>query len=172
MQFKLEQAVEILSQTPATLRSLLNNLSEDWTHGGDRDNWSAYDVVGHLVQGEKDLWIPRIKIVLAQGENPAFEPFDRYAHFENSKGKILRELLDDFEAARGESLMRLEALDITPEKLSLKCMHPDLGEIDLEKLLSTWAVHDLTHTRQIIIFMAKKYADNVGPWKQYLSVLK
>ena len=129
-------------------------------------------MVGHLIHGELTDWIPRAKIILARGENLTFTPFDRFAQFENSKGKSLHELLDEFEALRSENLMRLEAMDVTAEKLKLKGMHPELGEVDLAQLLSTWAVHDLNHIRQIVKFMAEKYAENVGPWKEYLLILQ
>jgi hypothetical protein len=172
MQFKIEQAIEILSQTPLTLRSMLGNLSEAWTGGGTEDNWSPYDVVGHLIHGEKTDWIPRVRIVLEHGEARPFTPFDRWAQFENSRGKTLAQLLDEFEMLRGENIKVLRAMDITPEKLALKGMHPELGEIDMEKLLSTWVVHDLNHIRQIVKFMADKYAENVGVWKEYLLILQ
>jgi hypothetical protein len=171
MQFELEQAIEILGQTPSALRAMLGNLSEEWTHGGSREDWAPYDIVGHLIHAEHTNWIPRAKVILAQ-DGSTFEPFERYAQFENSKDKTLHELLEDFESARSESLMRLEALEITPEKLALKAAHSDLGEVTLAQLLSTWAVHDLGHIRQIVVFMAKKYSDAVGPWKEYLSILK
>jgi hypothetical protein len=172
MQFKTEQAIEILAQTPATLRAMLGNLSEDWTGGGAEDNWSPYDIVGHLIHGEVTDWLPRARIILEHGASRPFTPFDRWAQFENSKGKNLHQLLDEFERLRGENLDALRAMDIAPEKLSLKGMHPELGEIDLEKLLSAWVVHDLNHIRQIVKFMADKYAENVGVWKQYLLILQ
>lgn len=172
MKFNLEQAIDILAQTPSTLRAMLGNLSDDWTGGGSENDWSPYDVVGHLIHGEKTDWIPRAKIILAQGKNVTFTPFDRFAQFETSKSTPIHELLEDFEALRSGNLMRLEAMEITPEKLKLKGMHPELGEVDLAQLLSTWAVHDLNHIRQIVKFMAEKYAGNVGPWKEYLLILK
>jgi uncharacterized protein YfbU (UPF0304 family) len=172
MQFKLEQAVEILAQTPATLKAMLGDLSEDWTGGGSENNWSPYDVIGHLIHGEKTDWIPRARIILAQGENLTFTPFDRFAQFENSRGKTLHDLLEEFEALRAENLMRLDALDVTPEKLKLKGMHPELGEVDLAQLFSAWVVHDLNHIRQIVKFMAERYSEDVGPWKKYLLILE
>jgi hypothetical protein len=172
MQFKLEQAVEILSQTPVTLRAMLGNLSEDWTHGGSREDWSPYDVVGHLIHCENVDWIPRAQVIIDQGDIRDFPPFDRFAQFENSRGKTLPELLDEFERLRGECLRTLKSMDLDAEKLALKGIHPEFGEVDLAQLLSTWAVHDLGHIRQIAAFMAAKYADAVGPWKAYLSILK
>jgi hypothetical protein len=172
MQFKIEQAIEILSQTPASLRAMLGGLSEDWTGGGGTDDWDPYTVVGHLIHGEKTDWIPRARIILEQGESVTFTPYDRFAQFENSKGKTLHDLLEEFETLRRENIETLRSMNITPEKLPLKGMHPELGEVDLEKLLSTWVVHDLGHIRQIVTFMAGKYSGNVGVWKAYLSILE
>lgn len=172
MDFNTEQAIEILSQTPATLRSMLGNLSEDWTGGGSETDWSPYDVVGHLIHGELTDWIPRARLILAQGENLTFEPFDRLAQFEISKGKTLHELLDEFERIRAECISELRSMNISGDDLALKGMHPALGEVTLGMLLSTWIVHDLNHIRQIVKFMAGKYETNVGPWKEYLPILQ
>jgi len=173
MKFQIEKAVEILRQTPLTVKSLLGNLSEDWTGNDENsEDWSPFDVVGHLIHGEETDWIPRAEIILAQGENPAFVPFDRFAQFDKSKGKTLSELLETFAVLRKENLEKLRRLNITPEQLKLKGIHPELGEVNLEQLLATWVVHDLTHIRQIVTVLAKKYSENVGVWKEYLSILK
>ena len=172
MKFQIEQAVEILRQTPEALNSLLGNLSDNWTEKGDSENWSPFDIVGHFIHGEETDWIPRAEIILAQGENRTFMPFDRFAQFEKSKGKSLSELLETFAGLRKENIEILQKMNLTGEQLKLKGIHPELGEVNLEQLLSTWVVHDLTHIRQIAIVLAKKYSENVGVWKEYLSILK
>jgi len=172
MKFQIEQAVEILRQTPEALNSLLGNLSDNWTEKGDSENWSPFDIVGHFIHGEETDWIPRAEIILAQGENRTFMPFDRFAQFEKSKGKSLSELLETFAGLRKENIEILQKMNLTGEQLKLKGIHPELGEVNLEQLLSTWVIHDLTHIRQIVIVLAKKYSENVGVWKEYLSILK
>ncbi|HEX9962555.1 MAG TPA: DinB family protein [Pyrinomonadaceae bacterium] len=173
MNFQIEQAVEILSQTPAVLNALLGNLSGDWTTNTETgDGWSPFDVIGHLIHGEETDWIPRAEIILAQRENPIFEAFDRFAQFEQSNGKTLSELLETFAVLRARNIEILRRMNITPDRLKLKGIHPELCEVNLEQLLSTWVVHDLTHIRQIVTVMAHKYAENVGAWKEYLSILK
>jgi hypothetical protein len=173
MKFELEKAVEILSNTPATVESLLGNLSDEWTASrNSSDEWSAFDVVGHYIHGEETDWIPRAEIILKQGENTTFEPFDRFAQFEKSKGKTLGELLETFAGLREKNLEILKSWNLTDEKLQLKGVHPELGVVTLEQLLATWVVHDLTHIRQIVQILAKKYAENVGAWREYLSILK
>lgn len=173
MKFKTAQAIEILAQTPATLKSLIGNLSDDWTaSAGDSENWSAFDIVGHLIHGEETDWIPRAEIILAQGENRTFQPFDRFAQFEKSKSRTLDELLEIFASARAKSLEQLRTFDLNEEKLQLRANHPELGEVTLEQLLAAWTVHDLNHIRQIVTFLTAKYAGNVGAWREYLSILK
>jgi len=171
VKFDIERAAEILERTPATVRSLLAGLSDDWTGGGIEDSWAPFDIVGHLIHGEVTDWIPRAEIILEQGENRTFVPFDRLAQFELSKGKSLDELLDDFEAKRRQSLDTLQSWKLTDEQLELKGIHPELGDVSLSELIASWVAHDLTHIRQITQFMAKKYTDEVGPWRHYLSIL-
>jgi DinB superfamily len=173
MKFQVAQAVEILSKTPLVLSSLLNNVSNEWIENTeDSEDWSAFDVIGHYIHGEETDWIPRAEIILKQGENITFEPFDRFAQFETSKGKTLAQLLESFARLRKKNLEILNSWNLTDEQLSLKAIHPELGEVNLAQLISTWVVHDLTHIRQISTILAKKYADNVGVWKEYLSILK
>ncbi len=173
MKFQIEKAVEILSQTPGTVKSLLGNLSDDWTaNAPDSDNWSPFDIVGHLIHGEETDWIARAEIILGQGENLTFEPFDRFAQFEKSKGKTLNELIETFAALRTKNLVVLREMNLTEEKLKLRGTHPELGEVTLEQLLATWVIHDLSHIKQLVTVLAYKYAENVGVWKQYLSILQ
>lgn len=173
MEFQLERAREILMRTPSTLNSLLRNLPDQWVlHNEGVDSWSVYDVVGHLIHGEETDWIPRAKIILRDGESPTFDPFDRFAMFERTGGESLAALLDRFERLRAENLNELEGMNLTPEMLKKQGRHPELGVVTLQELLSTWVVHDLGHTGQIVRVMAKQYEAAVGPWKAYLSILR
>ncbi len=172
MEFNLDTSVEILRRTPATLDALLRPLSGAWIYPNEGgDSWSPYDIVGHLIQAEEYNWVPRAKVILADGEAHPFEPFDRFAMFEHFRGTSLPELLDRFQHLRGESLVELERMHLTPEMLSKPGTHPDLGRVTLGQLLSTWVVHDLGHTAQIARVMAKQYRDAVGPWQAYLPIL-
>lgn len=172
MEFRLDQAVEILRQTPYSLQRMLGDLSEDWNgSSGDQEDWGPYDVIGHLIHGEETDWIARAEIILAQGENRTFTPYDRLAQFERSKGKPLGDLLTEFVHLRSANIEKLIRWQLTPEQLKLKGMHPALGEVTLSQLLSTWVVHDLNHIRQIVAYMARKYEKNVGAWKAYLAIL-
>jgi hypothetical protein len=173
MQFVLGKAIEILERTPATVRAMVEGVSEDWTaSSGKEDDWGVFDVVGHLIHADETDWIPRAEVILAQREDRNFPPFDRVGQFEKSQGKTLGELLDEFHEIRKKCLDVVTGRGLTGEKMALRGVHPEFGEVTLEQLLATWVVHDLTHVRQIATIMAKKYDEAVGPWKAYLSILK
>lgn len=172
MEFNLDNATEILRRTPATLDALLRPLSDAWVRSNEGPgSWSPYDVVGHLIHGEEENWIPRAKVILEDGEAHPFEPFDRVAMFERSRGKSMAELLDRFAELREASLMELERINPTAAMLEKRGTHPDLGTVTLGQLLSTWVVHDLAHMGQVMRVMAKQYRDAVGPWQAFLSIL-
>ena len=173
MDFTLEKSIEILERTPALLQALLENISEEWTSNNEGpETWSAYDVVGHLIHGEKTDWIPRAEIILSSNHDKKFEPFDRFAQNEDSKGKSLAVLLKEFETLRKKNLEVLRSKNITQKELQEKGVHPAFGEVTLSQLLATWVVHDLNHISQISRVMAKQYKVAVGPWIEYLRILQ
>jgi hypothetical protein len=170
--FDLTNSIAVLGRTPGVLRALLAGLSEEWTHRNEGpDTWSPFDVVGHLIDGEETDWMGRARIILAQGTNRRFEPFDRFRHLRMNKGKPLGELLDRFSALRASNLQELERLQLSRDQLRLTGEHPEFGAVTLEQLLATWVVHDLGHLAQIARVMAKQYRDVAGPWEAYLPVL-
>jgi hypothetical protein len=168
----MDDAVAILSRTPATLDALLRGLPDGWTsaHEGG-GTWSPFDVLGHLIHGERTDWVPRARIILEHGEARAFEKFDRFAQFAESEGKTLAALLDEFAALRRDGLRALASLNITDADLDRRGRHPALGVVTLRQLLSTWVAHDLDHVVQISRVLARQYSDEVGPWREYLRVI-
>jgi hypothetical protein len=172
MEFQLDQAQEILRRTPATLDALLRHLPEVWALSNEgAESWSPFDVLGHLIHAEEADWIPRARIILEHGESRAFEPFDRFAMFEKTRGQSLDDLLDRFGRLRAESLKMLEGMNLSLETLEKRGMHPEFGVVTLSQLLSTWVVHDLGHIGQIARVLAKQYREAVGAWQAYLPVL-
>jgi uncharacterized damage-inducible protein DinB len=170
--FNLSDAAAVLARTPASLSALLAGLPETWVRATEGEGtWSPYDVVGHLIHGERTDWIPRARHILA-GERRPFDPFDRTAQFAEGRGRSLDELLATFAALRQENLAALAGLSLTEADLSLTGLHPELGKVTLGQLLATWVVHDLDHLGQIARTMAKAYAGAVGPWGAYLSILR
>jgi hypothetical protein len=171
-QFNLPDAVAVLSRTPSALDALLRGLSNSWVqHNEGQNTWSPFDIVGHLIAGERTDWMPRARIILENGEARAFDPFDRFQQFNESEGKSLDQLLDEFARLRKQNLAALEALNLGPQDFERRGTHPELGVVTLGQLLATWAVHDLTHLHQLSRVMAHQYRDAVGPWSAYLGVL-
>jgi hypothetical protein len=170
--FRFDEAIPVLRRTPAVLGALLLDLPEGWILASEGPGtWSPFDVVGHLIHGERTDWLPRVEHILRHGETAPFPPFDRQAMFAASKGRSLRELLDTFAAERMESLGRLTSLNLTDADLDRRGRHPEFGVVTLGQHLATWVAHDLTHIAQVVRVMARRYSDAVGPWKAYLSIL-
>jgi hypothetical protein len=173
MEHSLSETISLLTRTPAALNALLRDLPETWTLRNEGGNsWSGFDIVGHLIHGERTDWMPRAKMILQSGENQTFVPFDRLAQIQESQGKSLEQLLDEFSRLRAENLGELRALNLRQEDLERRGRHPSLGVVTLSQLLATWAVHDLTHLHQISRVMAYQYREAVGPWSKYLGVLQ
>ena len=173
MTYKVDEAAAILERTPRVLREWLAGLPDAWVRANEGPGtWSAYDVVGHLIHGERTDWIPRAETILSKGESEPFAPFDREAMFAASAGKPLGDLLDDFAALRAANLARLRAFALTEADLDRRGTHPEFGPVTLRQHLATWVAHDLGHIAQIARAMAKRYGGDVGPWTNYLSILK
>lgn len=162
----------LLARTPATVRTLLEDLPHDLLHADEGEGtFSPFSVLGHLVQGEIDDWIPRAHWILAHGRDQPLEPFDRFAHVERNRNRSLAQLLEEFEVLRETGLSALRELIERGADLEAGGLHPDLGEVTLGQLLATWAVHDLNHIAQIVRVVAHQFDEEVGPWKEYLPIL-
>ena len=172
MKYSLERSYEILDRTPAVLQSLLAGLPDDWVMPNEGpETYSPYDVIGHLIHGEKTDWTARAKMILEFGNTQTFVRWNREAMYEESMGKTLQQLLDEFATIRKENMGWFKALNLTEEDLDKKGMHPVLGEVTLRNLLATWVVHDLTHIAQITRVMAKQYTGEMGPWPEFFRIL-
>jgi hypothetical protein len=172
MDFALDETITLLSRTPSVLNALLLNLPRSWTVGNEGPKtWGPFDIVGHLIHGERTDWMPRALMILEQGESRAFDPFDRLAQERESQGKSLADLLDEFAILRSQNLDALRTMNLQPEDFERRGRHPELGVVTLSQLLATWAVHDLTHLHQLSRVMAHQYREVVGPWRAYLGVL-
>ena len=170
--FAMDEAVAVLSRTPGALDALLRGLPEGWVAANEgADTWSPFDVVGHLIHGERTDWMPRVRMIVQHGETQAFEKFDRFAQFAASRGRTLASLLDEFAALRRASLRDLASLGLTGEDLDRRGQHPAFGAVTLRELLSTWVAHDLDHLVQVARVLARQYSDEVGPWRAYLRVI-
>lgn len=173
MEQNLEYTIALLTRTPAALDALLRDMPDAWTQQREGEQtWNAFDIVGHLVHGERTDWMPRARMILQSGESRAFEPFDMLGHVKECQGKSLSQLLDEFARLRSANLDDLRALNLSQEGLDSHGLHPSLGAVTLSQLLATWAAHDLTHLHQISRVLAHQYREAVGPWSRFLGVLQ
>jgi hypothetical protein len=171
--FQLNEAVAILERTPDVLDAWLRPLPERWTRVNEGPKtWSPFDIVGHLIVGERTDWITRTRIILDQGESRTFDPFDMSAQFKESEGKQLGELLDEFGQLRMQNLETLREMRLTDADLERRGKHPELGSVTLEQLLATWVAHDLNHLHQLARVMGTQYREATGPWVKYLGVMR
>jgi len=172
MKYTVAGAIEILERTPAVCNALLSGLSDDWLMNNEGpETFSPYDVIGHILHGESTDWVPRIKMILEFGNSKTFERWNRFAQYEESKGKSIEQLLKEFAAIRKDNVAWLRSLDLTEADFDKPGMHPVLGDVTLRNLLATWAVHDLTHIAQITRVMAKQYKEEMGPWPEFFRIL-
>ena len=172
MKQKLQDTISLLARTPSALNGFLRELPEAWTlrnEGGE--SWNVFEVVGHLIHGERTDWMPRARMILEFGETRTLVPFDRFAQERCNQGKSLAELLEEFAHLRAANLDELRAMNLQPGDLSRRGRHPALGPVTLSELLAAWAVHDLTHLHQVSRIMAHQYEEAVGPWSKFLGVL-
>lgn len=170
--FDMSEALAILQRTPATIDAMLRGLPDGWigaNEGGE--TWSPFDVVGHLIHGERADWMERAGIILEHGESRPFKKFDRLAQFRDSQGRTLGSLLDEFAELRAKNLRDLQDLHLTDADLDRRGRHPELGTVTLRQLLATWVAHDLDHITQIARVLARQYTEEVGPWRAYLRVI-
>ena len=170
--FRLSEGIAVLERTPLAFHALLAELPESWTSANEGpDTFSPFDNVGHLIHGERADWIPRARIILAEGTDRRFTPYDRFAQVRDSEGKSLLELLNEFSRLRAENMMTLRTWKLSDDQLALDGEHPELGRVTLRQLLATWVAHDLGHLAQTARVMAKRYRDAVGPWRAYLPIM-
>jgi hypothetical protein len=172
MKYDHKKACEVLERTPAVLKALLANMDDEWIVNNEGpETFSPFDVMGHLVNGEKTDWRPRITMILEYGNSKTFVSFDRFAQYEESKGKTLQQLLDEFEELRNKNMKWFRSLSISEADLDKKGSHSVLGQVTLRNLLSTWVIHDLTHIAQITRVMAKQYKEEMGPWLEFFRLM-
>jgi hypothetical protein len=173
MAFNLDRSIQVLERTPRVLDSMLSGLDDEWTTTNEGENtWSPYDVMGHLIHGERTDWLTRLRIILGDGPDKRFAPFDRFAQFEESRGKSLADLLEEFAALRAAGLRDLRALELSDADLDRTGIHPKFGTVTARQLLATWVAHDLDHIVQISRVMAHQLHDDVGPWIEFLRIVR
>jgi hypothetical protein len=169
----LHESLAVLERTPGALQALLHGLPEAWTLATEGEGtWSPYIVIGHLIHCEKADWMPRVRMILEHGRAKAFEPLDREAQFRAGSERDLAAMLEEFRVLRAANLVELRSMSLGDTDLEREGIHPAFGKVTLRQLLATWTAHDMAHVVQIARTMAKRYREEVGPWAEYLSVMR
>lgn len=172
MTFDYGEARMLLARTPGTLRALVDGLPDHWLDTDEGPcTWSPRRVVAHLILGERGNWMPRLDWILQHGAGRAFQSFNQSEAHESGPRAEISALLAEFESLRATNLATLDAKRLAAADFDRPGLHPALGAVTLRQLLATWAVHDHDHVVQISRVIAKRYADEVGPWRAFLNVL-
>lgn len=170
--FRLQEAIEILERTPQTLKQFLSGLSDGWLQSNEGDGtWNVHEVMEHLIEAEKHNWIPRVQSIVVEGGHHVFPAFDRFSHLKEASERTTEEALQDFSIIRKTSISSLNDIILSNPDLEKTGLHPEFGLVKLRELLSAWVVHDFTHISQIVRVMAERYRNDVGPWSAYLGIL-
>lgn len=171
MEFSLDKSLEILSNTPVVVSSLLQNLSDDWINHNEGENtWTVKEVLAHFIVCEEINWMPRIRLILDNPES-VFAPMDMQVHFELTKKHSLSELLVQFDQLRSDGIHELKAYELQEKDFLKTATHPVIGTVSMSQLIATWTAHDMTHLAQIARILAKQNKNLVGNFNQYLTIL-
>jgi DinB superfamily len=154
--------LELLEATPAVLRGLISEISEDdarWKPAPDR--FSIAEVLAHLSHSEGHCYRARVDRFLAE-EMPEFEPDDAQMHLDLYRNADPEEEFGHFEDQRETNVELLRGLPAAAG--NRKARHREAGEITLSQMLHEWALHDLGHIRQVAeLVRARKYLAGAGP---------
>jgi hypothetical protein len=170
--FELEEAMKVLAATPGTLQSLLGDLPGSWLEfKEDAGAWSPRTVLVHYIHNERTNWMPRVKVTLSEAEVRQFPPFQQLPDLSEYEAFDVLQLLAKFDELRQQHLVELQNLELAPGDFSRLAEHPVLGTVNLRQLLASWVVHDLNHLHQIMKTLAKRYREEVGPWRPNLPIV-
>ncbi|WP_456440420.1 DinB family protein [Psychroserpens sp.] len=172
MNFNLQKSIERLERTPKVYSALFNNSTHNWDRINEGEKtWSAYNIIGHLIHGEKTDWIPRAEIILGSIKNKTFEAYDRFAQEKLYSSQTTDELLNEFRILRTKNIQKLKSWNLTESDLNKEGIHPDLKTVTLRELIAAWTAHDMIHLNQVSRVIVKHYAEDIGPWKNYVRLL-
>lgn len=161
--------LEMLEATPAILRGLMSEISEEdaqWKPAQDR--FSIAEVLSHLSHTEGHCYRLRLDRFLGE-EMPELEPDDAQHHFERYRNGDPEEDFGHFEEQRETNVEFLRGLPA--EAAARRAKHLEAGEITLAQMLHEWALHDLGHIRQIAeLVRARKYLAGAGPLGRYYQL--
>ena len=154
--------LEMLEATPAILRGLMCELSEEearWKPAPDR--FSVAEALAHLSHSEGHCFRMRVDRLMRDAR-PEFESDSAELHLERYRDADPEEEFAHFEEQRDTNLEYLRSLPAGAGRRV--AVHKQAGEITLNELLHAWTLHDLGHIRQVAeLVRARKYLAGAGP---------
>ncbi len=167
----LSASIALLEHVPESIARLVAPLPDSLLQLNEGPGtWSPLEVLQHLIWGEVDDWIPRVRIILEHQGRVAFTPFDREGGHKRYAGWPVVKLVAEFQRLRAENIAILRGLNLTDDELRLPGLHPSLGPVTLSQLIASWVAHDLTHLYQITRTLAGAYEAPVGPWRAFMGI--
>src|ERR1035441_7568213 len=139
--------LDLLESTPAMLRDLMSEISEDdarWKPAPDR--FSIAEVLAHLSHSEGHCYRARLDRFLSE-ELPEFEPDDASFYYDLYRQANPQDSFDHFEEQRETNVEFMRTLPHSAG--DRRALHREAGEITLSQMLPAWAMHDLGHIRQV-----------------------
>ncbi len=170
--FTLRKCLEILERTPTVLKTLLADLSGDWTASTSDHEVGIHQIMHYLILNEEDTWLPNIKTIL-DGHRPSLLGlYEKLMPPEEVPDKAINSLLKEFKFLRELNLAEIRRLQIQLSNLNVTEDFSIWGKLSVKELMASWMVHDLSHIAKISRIMANRYETEVGKWSQHLDILK
>lgn len=145
----LQEALREIETAPQKLRNAVEDLTDAQLDTPYRpDGWTVRQVVHHVPDSHLNSYI-RFKLALTEN-NPTIRPYfeDRWAQLEDGRTGNIEISLSLLEALHKRWILFLRSL--SPADFQKTLVHPDSGELRLDKNLCMYAWHGRHHTAQII----------------------
>ena len=144
----------LLARTPATVRTILEDLPEHLLHASVGEGGSSPVIaLTRLIQGEMDNWI------LLEESVGLSEIIESAKHTRLTQDHSLDEMLTQFSNLRETTLVAFGRLLEGGKDLDGDCTQQGLRDGNLQELLATYAVNDLTHIARIVRTVAAQFDD-------------
>lgn len=135
--------VPSLQAAPGLLRAMTADCTREQAWAPPKPGeWSIALVARHLVEGDRETFLPRLRRMVAE-ERPVF---DRKGGAYTDGGDLAA-LLTVFETARDEAVAILKSLDAAGWRR--EGVSPSRGPLDIAQYAHSMAEHDIEHLRQI-----------------------
>lgn len=172
MTLDISAARAALARTPGVLRQLVDDAPATWLAARPADGeWSAHQVTCHLAYVEETDWMTRARMIREVGPMRPFPTVDHGDQTDRYAGMGTDAVARRFAELRTDNLAALDAMQLSDADLTLRGLHPTLGEVTMRQLLATWVVHDHNHVAQLQGALSAYFVDEVGPWRSFLGIL-